>query len=176
MSQRRGGTRDQPRHARALHEHNALPEGSRARTGLPTGTSGYDGGTRDRAPLAVPARRSALSEGCPLLAGRAPARGNPRLGPECQARPRAGTCRLDVPSGVEAGCQRSRAEGQPAPAAGQRPGRCQQACLGRAVGHCRGRRARPCRPSLPAGPGRPLAISSPNGFHTWRLAARRPGI
>jgi hypothetical protein len=173
MSQRRGGTRDQPRHARALHEHNALPEGSRARTSVPTGGR-YDGGAcpRHRPPLAVPARRQALSGGC----GWTPARSNPQLGPECQTRLGAGRCRLDVPSGVEGGCQRSRVEGRPAPPAGQRPSRCQQARLGRAVGHCPGRRARSCRPSPPACPGRPSALASPNGFHTWRLATRLPRI
>lgn len=180
MSQRRGGMREQPRHARALHEHNVLPQGSRACSGLPTGGR-YDGGacragTRHRAPLAVPARRLALSGGCPLLAGRAPARSNPWLGSGCQARPRAGPCRLDVPSGVEGGCQRSRAEGQPVPPVGQRLGRRQQPRLGRAVGHRPGCRARPCRPSPPAGPGHPLALAPPHGFHAWRLAARLPGI
>ena len=118
-----------------------------------------------------PSPRAALS-----WPGGHPGRSNPWLGSVCQARPRAGPRRLDVPSGVEGGCQRSRVEGQPAPSAGQRPGRCQQARLGRAVGHCPGRRARHCRPSPPAGPGRPVALASPYGFHTWRLAAWPPGI
>lgn len=62
---------------------------------------------------------------------------------------------LDGAGGVEGGCLRSRAAGQPAPSAGIRAG-----CLhprqrrGRARGHRPGPpRARPCRPSPPAGPG-----------------------
>ena len=142
----------------------------RARTGPPAGVGRvYDGGAhrrgaRHRAPFAVPARRQALVPGWPLLAGRVPARTGPWLRAGCQARPRAGRPGgLDAAGGVEAGCLRSRAAGQPAPPAGTRAG-----CLhprqrrGRARGHRPGPpRPRPCRPSPPAGPGRPPAPAPP---------------
>ena len=119
----------------------------------------YDGGAhlrgaRHRAPFAASARQLALPKRRPLLAGRAPARTGPWLGAGRQARPRAG--RLDGAAGVEGGCLRSRAAGQPAPPAGTRAGRhCPRQQRGRAVGHRPGPpRARPRRPSPPAGPGR----------------------
>jgi len=67
-----------------------------------------------RAPV-VPARR-----GRPLLAGRAPARIGPWPGPG--VKPGLVRGGLDGAGGVEAGCLRSRAAGQPAPLAGIRVG------------------------------------------------------
>ena len=96
--------------------------------GVPGGGRVCDGGAhlrgaRHRAPFAVPARRPALLPGRPLLAGRVPARTDPWLGAGRQARPGAGPGGLDAAGGVEAGCLRSRAAGQPAPPAGIRAGR-----------------------------------------------------
>ena len=59
--------------------------------------------------------------------------------------PRAGPGRLDGTAGVAGGCLRSRAGGQRAPSLSGRPGS--------AAGHRPGLRARPCRPSPPAGRG-----------------------
>jgi hypothetical protein len=114
-----------------------------------------------------PARRPALPRRRPLLAGRAPARTGAWLGAGCQARPGTGPGRLDAAAGVEGGCLRSRAAGQPAPPARSRAG-----CLrlrprqrrGRAVGHRPGPRAWPCRPSPPAGAGRPSAPAPSRGL------------
>jgi hypothetical protein len=119
---------------------------------------------RPRVPFAVPAWRGGPRAGRPLLAGRVPARIDPWLGAGRQARPGTAPDRLDVAGGVEGGCLRSRAAGQRAPPVGIRAG-----CLhrrqrrGRARGHRPGPpRARPCRPSPPAGPGRPPALAQPH--------------
>jgi hypothetical protein len=114
-----GGTRDHSRHARSFSQHKALPAAGHALTRPPGGGRACDGGahlggTRHRA-LAAPPRRTALPRGRPLLDGRAPARIGAWLGGGCQGRPGAG--RLDAAAGVEAGCLRSRAAGQPAPPA-----------------------------------------------------------
>jgi excisionase family DNA binding protein len=157
-----GGRRDQSGHDRSFGQHNALPAGRRARTGLPGGGRWHDGGghlrgTRHRAPV-VPARWPALSRGRPLLAGRAPARTGAWLGAGGQGRPRARPGRLDVAAGVEGGCLRSRAAGQPAPPAGSRAGRhCPRQRRDSAGGH----RPGPRRPPDPAPPHRPPVRSFP---------------
>jgi excisionase family DNA binding protein len=92
-------------------------------------------------------------QGWPLLAARAPASTGPWPGAGCQGRPCAG--RLDGWAGVEGGCLRSRAAGQPAPPASGR--------WGWAVGHRPGPRARSCRSSPPAGPGCPPGHAPPPG-------------
>ena len=127
----------------------------------------YDGGAHLAVRATVPPSRyppgGRPSAGPPLLAGRAPARTGPWLGAGCQARPRAKPGGLDAAGGVEAGCLRSRAAGQPAPPAGIRAGRLHpRQRRGRARGHRPGPpRTRPCRPSPPAGPGRPPALAPP---------------
>ena len=120
--------------------------------------------------------------GRPLLAGRVPARIDAWLRAGCQARPRAGPGGLDGAGGVEAGCLRSRAAGQPAPPAGTRAGRLHpRQRRGRARGHRPGPpRARPCRPSPPAGPGRlpapPRRAARPRGLSSFPVPrAGRPG-
>jgi excisionase family DNA binding protein len=167
---RKTGRHEGAAYDRSSGQDNAPRAAGRARTGPPPGGGRVcDGGAhrrgaRPRAPFAVPARRPALVRGRPLLAGRVPARTGAWLRAGCQARPRAGRAGgLDAAGGVEAGCLRSRAAGQPAPPAGIRAG-----CLhpgqrrGRARGHRPGPpRARPCRPSPPAGPGRPPALAPP---------------
>ena len=183
---RKTGRREGAAYDRSFGQHNAPRAAGRARTGPPPGGGrGCDGGAhrrgaRPRAPFAVPARRPALVPGRPLLAGRVPARIDAWLGAGCQARPRAGPGGLDGAGGVEAGCLRSRAAGQPAPPAGIRAG-----CLhprqrrGRARGHRPGPpRARPCRPSPPAGPGRPPApprrAARPRGLSSLPRSPGRP--
>ena len=168
VSEKSGGTRDQPCHDRSFMEHNALPAAGRALTGLPGGGRRRDGGAhlggaRHRAPFAAPAPGPARRRGRPLLpAGRVPARTGPWLGAGCKGRPGTGPGRLDAAAGVEAGCLRSRAAGQPAPPAGTRAGRhCPRQRRDSAGGHRPGPRARPCRPSPPAGAGRPQAPAPP---------------
>ena len=89
------GTKNRRAYDRSFNQHNGLPAGRRARTGLPAGRGRWhDGGAhlrgaRHRAPFAVPARRPALVGGRPLLAGRVPARIDLWLGAGGQARPPA---------------------------------------------------------------------------------------
>jgi excisionase family DNA binding protein len=88
--------------------------------------------------------------------------GGPGTGPHgraarggCQARPGTEPGGLDGAGRVEAGYLRSRAAGQPASPTGIGAGcHCPRQRRGRARGHRPGPpRARPCRPSPPAGPG-----------------------
>ena len=80
---------------------------------------------------------------------------------------RAGPGGLDGTGGVEGGCLRSRAAGQPAPSAGSRAGRRHpRQRRGRAGGDRPGPRARPCRPS-PSGRSGP-----PTGTRPAAQAAR----
>ena len=145
---------------RSFSQHNPPRAAGRARTGPPGGRvrdgGAHGRGARHRAPFAAPARRPALVRGHPLPAGRVPARIDAWLGDGCQACPRTRRGGLDGTGGVEAGCLRSRAAGQPAPPAGIRAGRHRpRQRRGRARGHRPGPpRARPCRASPPAGPGR----------------------
>jgi hypothetical protein len=174
-SGRKTGRREGAAYDRSSGQHNALRAAGRARTG-PPGGGGCDGGAhrrgaRPRAPFAVPARRPALMRGRPLLAGRVPARIDPWLGAGCQARPRSVPGGLDGAGGVEAGCLRSRAAGQPAPPAGIRAGcHCPRQRRGRARGHRPGPpRARPA--GLPLRQGR----TAPGNDNRSRPAPRHPG-
>jgi len=90
---------------------------------------------------------------CPCSSGAGTGRIDPWLGAGCQARPRLGRGRLDLAGKGAGRCLRSRAGGQPAPPpSGRRE---------RAVGHRPGSRARSCRTSPPAGPGRPAGRAPP---------------
>ena len=157
-------------HDRSFEQHHALPAARHALTGLPgggrwRGRGAHRRGARHRAPFAVPAGRPALLRSRALLAGRAAASTGAWPGAGCQGRPCAG--RLDGVAGVEGGCLRSRAAGQPAPPASRR--------RGRAVGHRPGPRARSCRPSPPAGPGRPPGPATPPG-HLLSQPVPPPGL
>ena len=109
------------------------------------------------------------------------------LGAGCQARPGTRPGRLDAAAGVEAdACGPGRQASPPRPAGTGRPPLPRQR-RGRAVGHRPGPpRARPCRPSPPAGPGasrtapphsapaRPFLLSPFPGWPPRAAANRQP--
>ena len=122
-------------------------------------------------PSRYPARRPARRRGRPLLpAGRVPARIDAWLGAGCQARPRARRGRLDAAGGVEAGCLRSRAAGQPAPPAGSQGRLPLPPATARArTGSPPGTTPRPPLPAFPSGragrvPHRPAAQHARGAF------------
>ena len=161
------GTRGQLAHDRSFSQRNVLPRSwAPSRKAAPRAAARRWRVPAWRAPprphRAVPARRLAIPQGRPLMAGRTPAGTGAWLRAGYQACP--GLDGLDTAAGVEGGCARFRAAGQCAPSSGGRAGRFRpRQWRGCAVGHRPGPRARSCRSSPPAGPGRPAGSASPHG-------------
>ena len=117
-------TRNRAAYDRSFNQHDALPAGRHARTGLPAGRGRWhDGGAHLRGARHRAPRGARPADGPPQgppLSGRAgTGRIDPWLRAGCQARPRAG--RLDAAGGAERPSTRTHGRAAPGNANRSRP-------------------------------------------------------